>query len=304
MGLAVLLFATDSAFAGDNACKGLSTVKASELLALPEIDDSCDYPPPGVSCDSKDYGPTSKTCELSVKVEQDHMIGDTHRIIAIHSSPPRSRRASGVFVFGCDAGQIKPVFNGHCRSESDSKTEYEDLQRDCSQGHDCDNLSSEASSSHVSCENLKSMSADKLIAIPTSPDRDFFAEGTGCQKIDEDQTGCTWRASIREDRALPDGRRLIIVNRACESCTSDDDYVYVFGCVSGSVRRVFDDSFGAGVEIVDASADDLTLSASDWSEGGAHCCPSGIKLMKFVWDEELQSYILRGLQLKKMPVSP
>jgi hypothetical protein len=310
-GLALLVFSVRPAFAGDSSCKGLSAVKAAELLALPELavpeysgfTQSCNYPPPGVSCDSTDYGPTSKICEQRVAVTQDHILGGARRIIATHSLPPRSWPSDGVYVFGCVAGQIKAVYDGYCQPESDAKAEYENLLRDCRRGDNCDNLSSEASSSRVSCKGLKTMSADDLTAIPTSSKRDFFDQGTGCQKLEEDQSGCTWWASVREDRALPNGRRLIIVNRNCESCTGNEDYVFVFGCVAERVRRVFDRSFGPGVEIIDASADNLTLSASDWRERDAHCCPSGIKVMKFGWDEELQSYILRGLQFKKMSVS-
>lgn len=286
-------------------------MKAAELLALPElavpeasgITRSCNYPPPGVSCNSTGYGPTSKICEQSVMITQDHILRGARRIIATHSSPPRSWPSDAVYVFGCVAGQIKAIYDGRCQRESDAKTEYENLKRDCGRRIDCDNLSSEASSSRLSCKSLKTMSADDVIAIPTAPDRDFFRHGSGCQKLEEDQTGCTWTARIREDRSLPDGRRLIIVNRNCESCTGNEDYVFVFGCVSERVSRVFDRSFGAGVEVIDASAGSLTLSTSDWRERDAHCCPSGIKQMKFVWDEELQSYILRGLQFKKMPVS-
>jgi hypothetical protein len=231
-------------------------------------------------------------------------LGKNRRLIAAHSSTRGLLPPDGVFVFGCIAGQVKALFNGHCLSESSAKTEYEHLQRDCGVGDDCDNLSSEASSNRTSCKNLKTMRADDLIAIPTSPDRDFFDQGSGCQKLEENQTGCTWRATIREDRPLPDGRRLIIVNRNCESCTSDDDYVFVFGCVSGRILRVFDDSFGAGVEIVKTSADNLTLAASYWHDRDARCCPSGIKQMKFVWDDELHNYILRGIQFRKAAISP
>lgn len=309
-----LVFSARPAFAGDNSCKGLSEVKATQLLALPEsalpeFTGSCTTPPPGVSCDSTAYGPTSKICDQKLTVTQDHVVGDTRRIIATHSSPSRPWRSGpwpsdGVYVFGCEGGQISAL-SGYCRPESEAKAGYENVLLNCSQRYDCgDPFGPEASPSQdalsVSCKTLQTKPASDLVAIPGYAECNVFGDGLGCQKLEEDQEGCTWMAGVREDRALSGGRRLIIVNRACESCTSDDDYVFVFSCVSGRVRKVFNDSFGAGVEIVDATGDNLTLSASDWRERDPHCCPSGIRVMKFVWDKKLQNYVLRGLQFKKL----
>ena len=62
---------------------------------------------------------------------------------------------------------------------------------------------------------------------------------------------------------------------------------------------VFSNDFEVGAEIKDASADKLILSASEWLKGDAHCCPSGEKLMTYVWNAGLQNYVLSSMHFSR-----
>ena len=143
-----------------------------------------------------------------------------------------------------------------------------------------------------SCKGLSTATADALLASQPAADGNWFDHGEGCYNLEDDQDTCDWMVTVKEDRMIADQRRLIVVNRNHQLGSGDQDYVFVFGCVSGRIKMVFSDDFEAGAEIRDASADKLILSASDWREGDAHCCPSGEKLMTYLWNAGLRKYIV------------
>lgn len=151
------------------------------------------------------------------------------------------------------------------------------------------------------CKGLSTATADALLARQPAADGNRFDHGGGCYNLEDDRDTCDWMVTLKEDRMIADQRRLIVLNKNHQLGSGDQDYVFVFGCVSGRIRMVFSE---VGAEIKDASADKLILSASDWRKGDAHCCPSGEKLMTYVWKAGLQKYIVSSVHFSVPPRPP
>jgi len=324
---AILLFVVQPAYADDNACKGLSTAKANELLALPELRNlnNCSFPSPGVSCTSEGPGPAPKECQHRATINQDRMLGDVRRLLVVHSTTPTQASASDdVFVFGCVAGQQKAVFDFGCRS--DAKVEYAapdkivvtssgrsfhkgrkgqhpqklsshwdvEAQRYCTDGSSCSEDPNQFSvqpnvPDEISCKKLKTIKADALTGTPTG----------GCDFVDEDGDCEAEQPKTQEDRSIGDERRLIVVH----GCSADHcwDDLFVYGCVGERVRMVFNDEF-LDAEIKYASPAKLVLSVGWQSDNGPTLYSSSMtNLMTYFWNAGLQSYILSSMHFSPRP---
>jgi hypothetical protein len=253
------------------------------------------------------------------------MLGDVRRLIVVHSTTPsRASISDDVFVFGCVAGQLKAVFDVGCRS--DAKVEYAapdkvvvtssgrssykgrkgqpsqrrsshwdaEEQRYCTDGFSCVNDPYRFSvqpnvPDEISCRRLKTIKADALTGTPTG----------GCEQVDEDGDCEKEQPKIQEDRSIGDERRLIVVH----GCGADHcwDDVFVYGCVAGRVRMVFNGDF-LGAEIQDASPDKLVLSVGWQSDTGPMLYSTSMtNLMTYVWNPELQNYILSSMHFSPRP---
>lgn len=316
---ALLLFVVQPAFASDNACKALSTATANDLLGLPELRNNCSFPSPGISCTSEGPGAAPKECQHRATITQDRMLGDVRRLIVAHSSNPGPPPfLDDVFVFGCVAGQLKAVLDIGCRSDaqieyaapdkvsvvSSSRTGQRPRkqsshwdaqeQRYCTDGSSCSDDPYKFSvqpnvPGDISCKRLKAIKADALTGTPTG----------GCDLVDEDGDCEEEQPKIREDRSIGDERRLIVVH----GCSADHcwDDVFVYGCVAGQVRMVFNDEF-LDTEIKDASPAKLVLSVGWQSDNGPTLYSTSMtNLMTYVWNAELQNYILSSMHFSPRP---
>src|SRR3984957_272828 len=326
--LAVLLFATQRAFADDSVCKGLSTVPANDLLALPELRNlnNCGFPSPGISCTSEGPGAAPKECQHRATITQDRMLGDVRRLIVVHSTTPsRTSISDDVFIFGCVAGQLKAVFDVGCRSDakleyaapdkvvvtSSGRNTYEgpkeqqsqrksfhwdaEQQRyctDCSCSGDPYQFSLQPNvPGEISCKKLKTIKADALTGTPTG----------GCDMVDEDGDCEAKQPKIQEDRSIGDERRLIVVH----GCSADHcwDDAFVYGCVAGQVRMVFKNEF-PDMTIKDASPAKLVLSVGWQSDNGPTLySTSRTNLMTYDWNAALQNYTLSSMHFSPLPAN-
>lgn len=311
---AILLFAAQPALADESVCKGLSTVKANDLLAMPELN-LCSLPP-SVSCTSQDPDGAVKECEHRAAITQDHMLGDAHRLIVVHSSIPgsggqHSTASDQVYVFGCVGGQMKEVLDaGGCKSAAKIEsatpdriiiTSYDsrngnhpeklDFRWDAIDHNYCPSDSPCEYSEHgdsffdysersdnISCDQLKTIKADALTGIQTSGYKDA--------------------PSVDTDRMIGEHRFIIVRGCSADHC---ENGVCIFGCVSGRVKAVFDQELMV-LKVDDLSPNKLVLTvASDFGKGGAYQF-SKTNQITYVWNAEMQNYILSSMHLS--PVKP
>jgi hypothetical protein len=324
---AVPLIVIQPAFAGDSACKDLSTVMASDLLALPELrnENNCSFPSLGISCTSEVPGASPKECQHRATITQDRMLGDVRRLIVVHSTIPSPASASDdVFVFGCVAGQLKAVLDVGCRSNAkvehaapdkvvvtiSGRSTYKgpkeqhpqsrsfhwdaEEQRYCTDGFSCVNDPYRYSvqpnvSDEIACRRLRTIKPDALTGTPTG----------GCDTVDEDGDCEAEQPKIQKDRSIGDERRLIVVH----GCSADHcwDDVFVYGCVAGRVRMVFNNEF-LDMTIKDASPAKLVLSVGWQSDNGPTLYSTSMtNLMTYVWNAALQNYTLSSMHFSPLP---
>ena len=90
------------------------------------------------------------------------------------------------------------------------------------------------------------------------------------------------------------GERRLIVVGGCAPAHCENG-VYVFGCVSGQVKTVFDQELLAA-EAQDTSPDKLVLSVAWRTEGDNGAFSASMNnLMTYVWNASLQNYILSSM---------
>jgi hypothetical protein len=320
--LIVLLFSAQAPCAAEIACAGLSAADANDLVDIPGIAAERHPSASSVKCISEGLGRGSHFCEEKTTIVQDQMLGHDRRLVVARSSDSGQAPLDYVFVFGCVAGQVKPVLDFYpvfidekvkvesataekviVVSERTGEGHSSDrnvfiwsrkLQRYLPEGSDGSDVSP-VSLKTLSCNKLKTAKTDSLILIANG---DFasgeggypFTHGVGCYP---DKNNCEWEVELDEDRMIGDNRRLIVLDSDHKQGTGTWGYVEVFGCVAGQLRAVFGSEFLYGADVEDVSADKLTVSTLTGADGGyAGCCPSVEVLKTFVWKAGLQNYVL------------
>lgn len=95
-----------------------------------------------------------------------------------------------------------------------------------------------------------------------------------------------WKTVIEQDRVLhPAGSsalRVLALNKSHLTGTGAFNYVFVFECKDGSVRKVFE-ATGEGVQLEQATANGIEISIGLWGSGDGHCCPSRVVQLRYSW---------------------
>lgn len=302
--LLILLFTVGPARAGNDACSRLSAIRASDLLAIPGVNPWPEFLPPGVRCTLGPGIPEPPVCALRRTITRDRMLGSGRRLLLVRATPPNGKSSDYVFVFGCVDRRLQLVFGD--RFVSGAKIEFASPARITIRGSfkpdnpvtltkvywDADwqeYLSTPflrgapAPAPPVKCDDLASAKPSRLVAIP----RDGFSHGFGCYSDDPDLPSlCSWKASLTADLMLGNKRRLVLVWDNHRRGTGAWYCLYVFSCLNGRVGPVFDDRFLYVLKIDHASPDHLLLSRAG-------------EQMKYSWNREVQSYLLKSVHISK-----
>jgi hypothetical protein len=95
--------------------------------------------------------------------------------------------------------------------------------------------------------------------------------------------------AVSEDRHISEDRRLVVVYTEHMTGHGYWSDVLVFGCRAGKVTTLFNDPIFRGLDVEEASADQLVLDFSRWTaEGGV----GGQEV--YVWSKDAQTYVLEG----------
>ncbi len=128
-------------------------------------------------------------------------------------------------------------------------------------------------SDKISCDQLKTINEDALTGIRTSGYKDL--------------------PSVATDRMIGERRFITVKGCSADHC---EQGLYAFSCVSGRVKTVFDREF-IGLNIDDLSPDKLVLSVAwNFGKGGAYQF-SETNQITYVWNAEMQNYILSSMRL-------
>lgn len=321
---AILLLSFRPAFAADNACNGLSTATPHELLAIFGAEQLSDeWVPPGVGCTWDGPDPKPAECEWTTTITQDRMLGNDRRLIVASSSRPNSVPSEQIFVFGCAAGQIKVRYNrfqpgakvvraasdsvvvagfrqpflGSAQLENWPSNPYPDRGLSVFNLNDDFQQFSHQSSIGVppSCSELRTADANRLLAMA---DREW--QGPGCASDDPDEPDrCDVKSKIGEDRMMGEERRLVTAFFESHSGPWWKDDISVFGCVSGQLRVIYQNTFNRDLkQIEEASADKLVLVL--YVPGSCMATPAGEKLTTLSWNARLESYVLSSVHFRPL----
>lgn len=313
------------AASSNDACGGLQTAKPSELLALMDNAFSDDLLAPGINCTSEKLEHEPELCDLKTTVSMDRDLGNGRRLIVASTVNPGAKAGEShrddIFVYACVDGQIMQVLQyGSERSVTVESAEAEKitlhssyqvegnahadrvsfvwdnkLQYYLEQGTSFDVEPSKAP--RLPCDGLKSADPNRLLATVIQVSGNWH--GPGCYP---DAKDCQWKASIDDDRMLGSGRRFIEVGQEQTGKSAVFGEVYIFGCVGGQVRALFNTRVEYGADVESASADTLILAvakrAADDEEDAA---PSLQELMTFSWNRTLNSYLLSSVHFRPSP---
>lgn len=314
LAFAILLLGVGSVFAGGNTCGALPTANANELMALPGAD-TFGWLPPSVSCTREGIDDKPHDCAQQTTITQDRMIGDYRLIVATSSRPDLSASLNPVdyvFVFTCVNGQIMAVTHApFYLSQKQDYTKYASpgISRAYESGQPKEILPQHQVPNAplmgavgpegtvviprqpIACGDLPNAGANQLLNVLMSA-----WHGPGCYP---ERGACDWYATLREDRMLTDTRRLIDVgatHRPLRLWCSDQ--VYVFGCVEGEARTVFEYRY-PHLRKIAGGPDRLAIAYwsqnpqdSSWTQS-----LSWETRLTYSWSADLQSYVLKDMHI-------
>jgi hypothetical protein len=103
-----------------------------------------------------------------------------------------------------------------------------------------------------------------------------------------------WETTIEQDKVWRPGGssdlRVLALNKSHSSGTGAFNYIFVFECNAGSVRKVFEGS-GEGVRLERTTADGIEISVGLWGKEDAHCCPSRVVRLRYSWAPRQHRFI-------------
>jgi hypothetical protein len=322
----VFLLGSLNSFASDNACGGLQTAKPSELLAMIDNAFSDDLLAPGINCTSEKMEPKPELCDLRTTITMDRKLGEGRRLIAsstVNRSPnvrPDESHRDDIFVFACVDGQTTQVLQfGSERgatvesAEPDKVVVHSTYQApDGSHPNQMSfvwddklqffrqtgtSFEIEASTPpRMACDVLPSVDANRLVAMIIEISGNWH--GAGCYP---DAKDCQWKESIEEDRMLGSERRFIEVGLKQTAGSGVYGEVYIFGCVSGQVKALFNTRVEYGADVQHASADTLILARAKQAPDDEESEPSWQELMTFSWNKDLNNYLLSSVHFRPDP---
>jgi len=149
------------------------------------------------------------------------------------------------------------------------------------------------------CSGLATSSPNDLLGIPggTGWAFDWLPPGVHCSKesLERMPPVCTWHSTVAQDHMIGDERRLLLV-RTAQTDGTRWDYLFVFGCVAGEVRRLLQDRFNPGVKISRVERARIIVQGSDQPDAAP-------RRTVFYWNEQLEQYAF-GPSLRVSPRGP
>ena len=130
------------------------------------------------------------------------------------------------------------------------------------------------------CKGLSTVKASKLVGV--GPEVSCKREGPG-----PTPNICKNRGAITEDRMLGDARRLIVVGRSDRGRRYDS--IRVFGCRSGQIKEVLDDSWELDAKVDYAAADKVVVISTPQDSDN-----KSPRKTAYLWDSEKQRYCPSG----------
>ena len=323
--VAALLFAVPAH--GGTICPGLAPAKAADLFALPgENPFSFEWLPPGVLCTSPEREPGPAYCRWSTTVTRDDSIAGGRRLVVAAAAATDGPRWDYVFAFGCVGGRIRSVF--HDRFHPGVEIVEATSARIVAIGSDQpdapeprrntfywnDELESYSPSGPgrrtrpaeggLRCDDIGTVKLEDI--RPTNRDGFRLSHGMGCySEIPEiDPDNCGWMTTLEADRPLGANRRLVVVGRDHRGGVGSWSDVFVFACTGGRVATLFTESYDHGASVQQAGADAITVGVCGWNTGDAYCCPSRGDRLRYEWNEDLRSYVLRTVESRPRARTP
>ena len=157
----------------------------------------------------------------------------------------------------------------------------------------------------IPCKDLPAIDQNRLMLM-----EDPTWHGTGCYSLtgedpnapdaEKNDVFCDQTVTIERDQMIGENRRLVDLRTIGTSAWSGHDEIYVFGCVSGLVKAIFDDIFNYVPDIDSRLPEKLTLSTGDCglpSRGGLAGCPTREIRLTYMWNAELNAYLLRSAHI-------
>ncbi len=317
----ILLLFGGSGFPGDDPCARLPIAKANELLALPAADTVAEWIPPGVACtwEGTEYKP--RACTAETKITQDRMTDDV-RLIVVNTSGQGPLTVDYAFKFACVGGRITDLthagFNPAQKEDyapyaappgvSGMPTEFRpryrcppvEITRPYGAVGGYTPSQCEHSTTAIACSELSASSADQLLTIPMDGWR-----GAGCYAKSRPDR-CDWQVALRDDRMISDARRLVDVSAVYKGIAQIpwcSDQVYVFGCVDGEARTVFEYRF-SGLKKIEWDGEWLIVRL--WSRDLSDVTSRNPSIdwetrMTYGWSTDLQNYVLREVHYGPPP---
>jgi hypothetical protein len=145
----------------------------------------------------------------------------------------------------------------------------------------------------VVCGDIGTTAPESLIES-LHPDfaRVRFVDGEACTCDCPEGDTCDWQHTIKADRLLAPGVRLLVVNSNHRTGSGAWDHVTVVRCASGRATLVFRQRYLYGATLTEASPTTLTIVSGDWLDADPMCCPSREKRETFVWDSQRGRFTL------------
>ena len=139
----------------------------------------------------------------------------------------------------------------------------------------------EAHAAPISCRELATVDARRLVPLPVEEPRDRIPGLVqACIADPKEGARCEWQHHIYQDRWLADagrrhsGTRLVVENRNHIMGSGAEDVLYLFRCKNGRVQTTYQRAFEYGVKLQEVASRQLLIRAGLWSDRDPHCCPS------------------------------
>jgi len=122
-----------------------------------------------------------------------------------------------------------------------------------------------------------------------------FVDGKACES-DGLPGKCDWEHKINQDQLLyPTAHkqiRLIVITANHLTGSGSWDTVFMFDCLAGSLKKIFEKRYLYGVKIEKSKDGTLIFTSGVWKENDPMCCPSERKYETYRWSPDKNTYVL------------
>lgn len=156
-----------------------------------------------------------------------------------------------------------------------------------------------ASSESIPCSSISSIDLQNATINKIK-----FVAGEACTSDSAELPDqCDWEHEISSDEILRpiSGKevRLAILHSNHKTGSGAYDTVFVFDCLNGSMRNIFENKYLYGVKIKKYTEGEFILTSGDWQLKDPMCCPSKEKHETYRWSSRKNTFMLESTTSSK-----